>query len=482
MNDDAIAYYSKLVDELGEGIEKGFFSKDYIPEKYKWKHLMALFYLSDILDGGKEMFSTIYSLIIKSSEKRIRKKARNGEKIKVSFQSYSAAQWPAESIYRTFEKDERFEVGVIVSPLCERDEISRKDAYSQCTSYFRENNYRVYEGMKENGTYPGFDELGGIPDILFLTSSWFSALPQSQWFIELPLNTLTGYIPYGLYMMDNADGSYASNIVYNKEMINLMWRVYCDCSLNLDGYRKHQLLEGKNVRLSGYCKMDYFYEDRKWSDEDVAKIWKIPEGKNPKSVKKVIIAPHYSVCDKGPVLLSTFQKNLWFFLYLAEKYRDEVSFVLKPHPNLRLKAVNVGLFKSYEEYDEYIKRWENLPNAKVIQDAGYLELFDTSDAMIMDSGSFLGEYLYTGKPLLYLTRPEQAFLPTGKKVVETYYKTPGENYFEIEKFLDDVVIKGNDYMKEDRSAVFKEEYDYKSINGTLASEYICNDVYELMNA
>ena len=35
----------------------------------------------------------------------------------------------------------------------------------------------------------------------------------------------------------------------------------------------------------------------------------------------------------------------------------------------------------------------------------------------------------------------------------------------------------NDYMKEGRSAVFKEEYDYKSINGTLASEYICNDVF-----
>ncbi len=482
MTDDVKAYYSKLVNELGEGIEKGLLTKDNIPEQYKWKHMMALFYLSEIIDGGKELFLMVYSMIIASSEKRIRKKAKEGKRIKISFQSHSAAQWPAEGVYRTFATDDRFDTGVIVSPLFGRDEASQKDSYFQCIKWFKDNNYKVYEGMPESNDYPGFAELGGIPDILFATSSWFASFPGNQRFIELPLNTLVAYIPYGLYMIDNADGTYANDIVYNKEIINLMWRVYCDCSLNLEGYRKYQLLEGRNVRLSGFCKMDYFYQDKEWSDEEIKKTWKIPLGVDLKDVKKVIIAPHYSVSNEGPILLSTFHKNLWFFLYLAEKYRNKISFVLKPHPNLRLKAVNIGLFKSYEEYDGYIRMWENLPNANVVQDAGYLELFDTSDAMIMDSGSFLGEYLYTEKPLLYLTRPEQTFLPTGKKVVNAYYTTSGENYSEIETFLKEVVLKGNDYMKDKRTAVFKEEYDYKNINGIGASEYICNEVYRLINA
>ena len=154
--------------------------------------------------------------------------------------------------------------------------------------------------------------------------------------------------------------------------------------------------------------------------------------------------------------------------------------MFKPHPNLRSSAVKYGLFKSYEEYDKYLEKWDDLPNAKVVQDSGYLEYFCTSDAMIMDSVSFLVEYLYLRKPLLFLTRPEQMFLDIGNRVLDSYYKVPGEDYKGIEDFLQKVVISGEDDMKEQREKIFDEEFDYKKENGVLASDYICNDLFELL--
>lgn len=44
--------------------------------------------------------------------------------------------------------------------------------------------------------------------------------------------------------------------------------------------------------------------------------------------KKVIIAPHFSVGDTNVLSFSTFDKNMYFYIYLAKKYKDSISFVL----------------------------------------------------------------------------------------------------------------------------------------------------------
>ncbi len=481
MNQAMVTYYSTLVDELLTGIDNGDFAGEMIPDKYKWEHLLALYVLRDSLDGAEQLFVQLYNLAIANAEKYISQKAQRGETINVVFQSYSAAQWPAADVYHRFENTPNVKVKVIVSPLVDRDEESSLDSYTKTLNWFRENGYNVAEGIEPNthGIYD-WERLGGYPDVLYQLSSWFMSLPRAQWYTKLPLRCLVAYIPYGMYLADNTDGSFAKQIVYNKEIFNTIWRVYCDSSFNLERYKKYQLLGGENVRCSGYSKMDFFYKDKKYIDEDIRRIWKIPEGKKSDKVKKIIIAPHYSVGDEGILLLSTFRRNAWFWIYLAEKYKDSVSFVFKPHPNLRHASVEHKMFRSYEEYDEYIDKWNNMPNGKAVQEADYLEIFRTSDAMIMDSGSFLGEYLYTGKPLLFLTRPEQCFMDIGKKVLDSYYKTSGENYAEIEKFIQDVVINGNDSMIEQRNKVFREEYDYLNANGMMASEYICNEIFNLI--
>lgn len=173
---------------------------------------------------------------------------------------------------------------------------------------------------------------------------------------------------------------------------------------------------------------------------------------------------------------STFDKNMYFYIYLAKKYKDSISFVFKPHPNLRNGLVKHGYMKSIDEYEAYLDEFRRLPNARVQEEGSYLELFDTSDAMIDDSISFVGEYLYTGKPMLFLERPEQRFNELGKKIIDAHYKVKGTDYYGIDTFLEDVVLAGNDTRKAIRQRVYEEELDYAGINGIKASDYIYNDI------
>ncbi|WP_022756743.1 CDP-glycerol glycerophosphotransferase family protein [Butyrivibrio fibrisolvens] len=482
MDEVTIEYYASRVEELISGIDAGDFSGEIIPDKYRWEHLAGLFYLRDRLDGGDEFFSDIYRLAIQSGINYVRRKVQREEKIIVCFQNYSAAQWPAEEFYSRISNTKGVDARVLVSPLADRDEESRMDAYRKTLKWFLENGYKVIEGINQSkGSFIRWADMDAFPDVLYMTSPWFYSLPSAQWFTLLPLRCLPAYIPYGMYLADSRDGSYAIDAVYNKDCANLTWRVYCDSIYNLNGYKNHQLLRGENVRYSGYVKMDYFYTSPEFSDEKIAELWKIPRGMNPKVIKKIIIAPHFSISSGRDINYSTFRENAWFFLYLARKYKDDISFVFKPHPNLRIYAVASKMFRSYEDYDKYIEEWNSLPNAKVVQEASYLEYFASSDAMIMDSGSFLGEYLYTGKPLLYLRRPEQTFMEIGWKVLDAYYQTPGENYTEIENFVEKVVIGGEDNMLSQRKRVFEEEFNYQKANGISATDYLYQDFINLIS-
>ena len=55
----------------------------------------------------------------------------------------------------------------------------------------------------------------------------------------------------------------------------------------------------------------------------------------------------------------------------------------------------------------YLQAWNDLPNAQVYTGAYYQALFATSDGMIQDSGSFIVEYQYVDKPMIFLTRDTQ---------------------------------------------------------------------------
>ena len=169
----------QLIQELTEGIDVGdFASAEIIPDKYTYAHLWALYRYADVLDGGRALYEQIFDLVIRHGKSAVREKARKGEKIKVAFLAISAAEWPAEEVYRLLERDERYESYVVVSPLYyDRDKSSMLHTYMQTCSYFKQSGHEVREIYDaRTDTSLGWETVGGVPDIIIHLTPWYRAL------------------------------------------------------------------------------------------------------------------------------------------------------------------------------------------------------------------------------------------------------------------------------------------------------------------
>lgn len=471
-------YFGIRLNEFFDGIDKGDFrSADAIPDTYHFDILEALFYYSEQLEGSEDLYRQLFHMVNEKGWNAVRRKIASGQKVKVTFLAISAAEWPTDELYTLLEQDGRFDVSVSNVPLVDRNIDDRIKTYSENREFFLAKGYKVLETYDvETDKVYSWQELNEEPDIVIHVSCWFESMPICYRISHFPLSRVNLQVAYGFATGNSTNGKFIYSVSSNKEIFNMLNVSYVNSQKDLVRFRKHQFLKGENIAYSGYSKMDYFYRGHEYSEEKIRSIWKIPEGKKPADMKKVIVAPHHSFLGYAGIKFSTFAQNAHFWLYLAEKYQNEICFMFKPHPNLRYRAVEAKVFETAELYDEYISRWEALPNAKVVVEGDYLEAFDTSDAMIMDSISFLAEYMYTQKPVLYLRRPEQVFSELGQLCLDTYEQANGYEYSQIEEFLVNVVLNGQDTLKEKREAVYREYLDYQSDNGCLASEYIYQDI------
>ena len=170
------------------------------------------------------------------------------------------------------------------------------------------------------------------------------------------------------------------------------------------------------------------------------------------------------------------------FMYEFAKAHPETSWVVKPHPRLLTKAVEFGLFPSVAAFEEYIQAWNDLPNAQFYTGAYYQDIFATSDGMIQDSCSFIAEYQYTHKPMIYLTRPEQFFNKLGEAILDVSYCVDGRDFDGIATLIQKVFIDGDDPLKDARQKVFDELLNYRLVNGMSASEYIFHAIADELEA
>lgn len=139
-------------------------------------------------------------------------------------------------------------------------------------------------------------------------------------------------------------------------------------------------------------------------------------------------------------------------LEFARRSNGRIQFAFKPHP--RLKA---ELYKrpdwGIERTDAYYKAWEDLPNGQLEQ-GEYAELFAQSDAMVHDSGSFMVEYMATGKPCCFLHGKEADVLPDFNQMTADCHAAHylADSIDELKHFLQDVVLDGKDPKARERDA------------------------------
>ena len=360
MSENMIIEYA---NKLADAIECNQLLEEYNSGQLTYEYLIAMFLATQAMENGDKLYNYCYDAVIACGKRNIDFKLKQNEKIKVAFLPISAAEWPAEYIYRKLEEDTRFEPVVIPVPLIGRPKNERGKVYTQTYDFFANGNYNVKKVYNaETEEIVGWDDIGGMPDIVVHVTPWYLNIAKDYQVGQYPVHVLNVYISYGVTLGNSIDGTYAEKCLYNKEFVNIMWKVYTETNTNYE------------------C-------------------------------------------------------------YLAKKYKDNVSFIFKPHPNLRNGLIENGYMKSVDEYETYLDEFRKLPNASVCEEGDYLALFDTSDGIINDSISFIGEYLYVDKPMLFLERPEQCFDELGMALVKAHYKACGEDYMGIDNFVNDVVMK-----------------------------------------
>ena len=119
-------------------------------------------------------------------------------------------------------------------------------------------------------------------------------------------------------------------------------------------------------------------------------------------------------------------------------------------------------------------QWRQLKNGDVMEEGAYCGMFLESDAMIMDSVSFLVEYLYANKPLLFLRGHKQAFNEFGKQVIDIHYNALGTDEEAIEQFIKEIVLLEKDDRMESRKRFLDENLNYVKKLGHNASTNIYN--------
>ena len=98
--------------------------------------------------------------------------------------------------------------------------------------------------------------------------------------------------------------------------------------------------------------------------------------------------------------------------------------------------------------------------------------------MILDSMSFIAEYQYVNKPMIFLTKNNNKAYFVREKILEASYRINGKDFDGIAAMMQRVIIEGDDYKAAERKAVFDKYLNYLKHNGMLASEFIYKNIIE----
>ncbi len=422
----------------------GFLNKDY--ETLKRLALVAP------ADEYNKLMSRIFTI----SAKRIAAK----KKIKVGFVMLEAAHWCGKDLYDFFAQNKRFETTVFIS----------MDFHKDINDLVKKNFRDDVEQLKSHGlnvvALEDLDSTVPTQDVLIFLTPYLQYFAKPFQIQNMSPKTLLAYIPYAY------DSSTHVKSFYSQMLILVAWRIFFSSTITFDLYKEKCLIGAPGGVYSGYPRMDVFFKE----DVQFTFDWKMAQP----DAKKIIWAPHHSIGTETSIVYATFQWN-YQFMYEFAKDHPETSWVVKPHPWLLYSAVTEGVFESAEAFEAYLQAWNDLPNAKVVIGGYYQDIFATSDAMIHDCGSFIAEYQYVDKPMIYLKRDTQNHNKLGTEILKVSYCVDGKKLEGIAAAIQRVIIDGDDYKAEKRRKLFDKYLNYPQTNGMPASEFIFKTIVDTID-
>ena len=357
-----------------------------------------------------------------------REKIGRGQPVRALFLVFSPSMFPARPLFDAMLRDSGFDARLFVIPdLRWRDrdpETLRGICRKELGALYPPDRF-LEASQDASGIWP--DVIGdfGADIVCYPTPYDLSCFRYNpHWAVGR--NFLPIYISY----------SFSTSIhgyeVYGRQNYAYFWKVFAECEENAKEYAEHSILKGANTETVGYFKMDALA---------TAKPWPRNGGR-----KRVLIAPHHSVEGgaNDSLSLSNFQRYADYFLSLPEKH-PELDFVFRPHPFLFTVLSHPAKWGP-EKAADWIARMKAHPNVRWSDEGDYFPAFASCDAIIQDCGSYLAEWVYTGKPCCFLLKAtsdiDAKFTPLGRDILSHCYLAYDEAA--IESFLRNVVEGGDD--------------------------------------
>lgn len=376
-------------------------------------------------------------------------KIRQKEVINVIFQIWNLSKWKCDSVYKAMEKHPRFRpvIWILDEHGASADEklVMRNKIITAC----QEHGYTYTQAAD-------WSELDSevSPDIIFIQDFYV----QSTNMNDATKNRLFCSVRY-CFANTNMKRS------VNFFMLHISLFLFLENESVARESRPHVIHHGHNFSVTGHPIVDALME----RPSTETSVWK----KQSHSKKKIIWAPHWTINDDGPAFNSaTFLQYAEPMRTLAQKNADKLQIAFKPHPTLyRVLCEHPEWGK--EKADSYYAWWEKQPNTQ-LETGEYKALFQQSDAMIHDSGSFILEYLLMDKPCMYLSRAIAFphFNEMNKEALKCY--RIGKNLHDIEDFIQHQVINYADTLQEQRHA-FVNNY-LRPPHGKTAAENIIETI------
>ena len=338
---------------------------------------------------------------------------RDRSSLRVAFVALTESTWKLEPLLRKMEADSAFQTAVAVAPMLSLDPETRQSEQDNALAFFRNRggDSPVLQTARE---LSDFD-----PDIVFLTNP--HALTPPAFYDGLFLNRLCCYVPY-----HHEVGRYSDNQAqYNQPFHNAMWRIFAPHDESRQIFREVGARQGRNVTVTGYPACEPLLAP----PGDAASVWKPQDRKK----SRIIWAPHHTI-DMPQLPYANFLQYAEDFTALAERCRDQVQWAFKPHPLLKSKLYGHPDW-GQERTDAYYDYWRMSPQCQLEEDS-YVDLFRQSDAMIHDSGSFLAEYLYVDKPVMFLQRVDNIRDYFNNFGIEAFEACDhGRSFADVERFV-----------------------------------------------
>lgn len=381
----------------------------------------------------------------------LRSYVQEHKQLRAAFLVIFSSVFPSEAIFEKMLSDPIFDPYIIVIPDMQRSLRHKISTYRETYQELHDKyGDRVLNGLDINSNV--YLELKEDYQLVFFNNPYSRmAFKFHHVTYFLDKNVLPLYVNYGFAAI-----KYGRNIM-KTDFYNLLWKVCIDSEINLQDLKEHQPIKGKNALVTGYVKMD--------------RLANVPV--RSRARKKIIICPHHTVLGWKSLDISNFMSYDEFFLELPTIF-PEIDFVFRPHPLLFSNLIENRIWNQ-QQVDDYLDKIEALPNMTYDHSGDYMDLFVNSDAMIHDCSSFIGEYLFTEKPCCYMLKSQQeiedVLNPMGIACMENYYKAFTKE--DILKFVENVVIDGNDPLKEKREEFSRRKLKF---NYPMAADCVLNTI------